>query len=53
MAPVGSLHSEAVLLEKRLFFHESIPAANSQVVDTPPTLLEGANSADIVPGEVE
>lgn len=53
MAPVGSLHNEAVPLEKRLFFHDSVPAANCQVVETLPTLLEGAKSADIIPGEVE
>lgn len=53
MAPVESVHKEAVPLEKRLFFHESIPAANCQVVETLPMSLEGAKSADITPGEVE
>ena len=53
MAPAGSLHKDAVPSEKRLFFHESIPAANCQVVETLPTLLEGAKGADILPGEVE
>lgn len=53
MAPVGSVHNEAVPLEKRLFFHESVPAASCHVVETSPTLLEGAKSADVIPGEVE
>ena len=53
MAPVGSLHKDAVPLEKRLFFHESIPPVNDQVVEILPTSPEGAKRADDTPGEVE
>ena len=53
MAPVGSLHKDAVPFEKRLFFHESTPPANDHVVEILPTSPEGAKSADDTPGEVE
>ena len=53
MAPVGSLHRDAVPFEKRLFFHESTPPVNDHRVEILPTSPEGAKSADDTPGEVE
>ena len=53
MAPVRSLHKDAVPFEKRLFFHESISPANDHVVEILPTSPEGAKSADDTPGAVE
>ena len=53
MAPVGSLHKDAVPFENRLFFHESTPPANDHVVEILPTSPEGAKGAEDTPGEVE
>lgn len=51
--PVASVHKVAVPLEKRLFFHDSVPPTNCQVVEILPISLEGAKGADNIPGEVE